>query len=90
MTALTELTLGHNQVAGLSDRIGQLTGLEKLYLCNNQLTALPESIVALTNLTELHLYSNPRHLLRSAPSVAVQATLEALGNSLTCSFRIYW
>ena len=32
MTALTTLSLDGNQLAGLPDAIGQLTGLKKLYL----------------------------------------------------------
>jgi len=85
MTALTALGLNRNQLAGLPDSIGQLTGLKKLYLDNNQLTALPETIVALTNLTLLTLHNNP-HLIRSAQSAAVQAWLQALEDSPTCSF----
>jgi Leucine-rich repeat (LRR) protein len=84
MTALTELWLQHNQLAGLPDAIGQLTGLKALFLNNNQLAALPESIVAVTNLTKLTLFNNPL-LIRTAPSVAVQAWLQALENSPTCT-----
>jgi Leucine-rich repeat (LRR) protein len=80
MTALTTLHLDYNQLAGLPDAIGQLTGLKRLYLENNQLTALPESIVALTNLTLLDLTKNPQ-LIRSAQSTAVQACLQALKDS---------
>ena len=84
MTALTELFLHENQLAGLPDAIGQLTGLKQLYL-SNQLTALPESIVALTNLTTLRLHSNPL-LIRSAQSAAVQAWLQAHEDSPACDF----
>ena len=70
-----ELHLYSNQLAGLPDAIGQLTGLKTLFLDSNQLTALPESIVALTNLTELDLSDNPP-LIRSAQSAAVQAWRE--------------
>jgi Leucine-rich repeat (LRR) protein len=77
MTALTTLSLTDNQLAGLPDAIGQLTGLETLWLNGNQLTALPESIVALTNLTRLDLRDNNPPLIRSAQSAAVQAWLQA-------------
>ena len=87
MTALTTLLLTNNQLAGLPDAIGQLTGLKKLWLHNNQLTALPESIVALTNLTWLNLDYNPP-LIRSAQSAAVQAWLQALEDSPACNLSI--
>ena len=83
MTALTTLSLAYNQLAGLPDAIGQLTGLKSLHLENNQLTALPESIVALTNLTGLGLSNNPP-LIRSAQSAAVQVWLQAREDSPTC------
>jgi hypothetical protein len=86
MTALTTLSLYNNQLAGLPDAIGQLTGLETLSLHKNQLTALPKSIVALTNLTRLFLVNNPP-LIRSAQSGAVQAWLQALEDSLACNVR---
>ena len=85
MTALTTLLLSDNQLAGLPDAIGQLTGLKNLWLGSNQLTALPESIVALTNLTELDLDYNPP-LIRSAQSAAVQAWLQAREDSPTCNY----
>ena len=88
MTALTTLYLHGNQLAGLPDAIGQLTGLQKLYLAGNQLAALPESIVALTNLTGLDLGNNPP-LIRSAQSAAVQAWLQAHEDSPTCYFRMW-
>jgi len=79
------LYLHNNQLAGLPDAIGQLTGLKRLSLNNNQLTALPESIVALTNLEELDLCNNPP-LIRSAQSAAVQAWLQALEDSPACNY----
>ena len=84
-TALTELRLHGNQLAGLPDAIGQLTGLKELGLGSNQLTALPESIVALTNLTRLTLENNPP-LIRSAQSAAVQAWLQALEDGAACNY----
>jgi hypothetical protein len=78
---LTALYLDGNQLVGLPDAIGQLTGLKTLYLHFNQLTALPESIVALTNLRYLDLSHNP-HLIRSAQSAGIQAWLQALRFSL--------
>ena len=73
-----------NQLAGLPDAIGQLTGLKSLVLGYNPLTALPESIVALTSLTKLNLGAQPLiaypinpSLVRSARSAAVQARLQA-------------
>ena len=83
MTALTTLNLHGNQLAGLPDAIGQLTGLKTLFLDNNQLAALPESIVALTNLTTLYLDDNPP-LIRAA----VQACLQALDDRPACMFAM--
>ena len=80
---MTTLWLFGNQLAGLPDAIGQLTGLKELSLSSNQLAALPESVVALTNLTRLTLRRNPP-LIRSAQSAAVQAWLQAREDSPTC------
>ncbi|MFO8018982.1 MAG: hypothetical protein R6U96_10125 [Promethearchaeia archaeon] len=58
LSALTELSLTHNNISMLSESIGDLSSLKNLYLDNNRIIRLPESITQLESLVTLNLEDN--------------------------------
>ena len=85
LRSLEHLLLRGNQLAGVSEEVGNLTSLRRLDLRRNKLTQLPTSITSLDKLEELDLSEN---LLTELPhdigKLCSLIRLNASFNEITC------
>ena len=87
LTKLEYLDLNDNQLVGLPGEICGMTALKTLYLGHNQLVGLPDEICGMTALKHLYLHEND-NLIRSEQSAAMQAWLQELEDSPTCTLTV--
>lgn len=63
MTSLTQLSVLHNVIETLPQRIGLMCNMRRLEISNNRLKTLPDTFAALTQIKRLDLESNCLRLL---------------------------